>query len=409
MAGRLQILRRIPSMPGLVMATALCLAPVTGHAAELGESLALDPPTWDLDGIELKLGGFATGAGYTARQSDGPVISGHDETGLTGQIRANIQAERTLDNGIQLGARANVLLLRGTLSDDRYGNDTIERVYFYGRMAYGTLEIGQQNGVGAQLGLTGPRVDPRVSLDDPDTTFFEDPSTNERFDRFFRPFSAVASSSVAAKINYLSPRLLGLQLGLSFTPELTKTPIPFTRSDSGPNQQDSIWEAALSYQTFFDDLGIGGSIAYLQGYQDNETPGRDDLYDLAIGAQSSYTLRNVKLSLGGGYRESNAYGFRTNLVFADGNTALWHLSFMGEDGPWRAGVEYSDGDVDGPAGRPDYAMNAYQAAIGYRVNDNLDIGAGWQWYDYDRNLGVFYNGDTAIDMDAGFITLNYGL
>ena len=37
--------------------------------------------------------------------------------------------------------------------------------------------------------------------------------------------------------------------------------------------------------------------------------GADDLYDWALGAQMAYTLSDVKLSLGAGYRESNAYAF----------------------------------------------------------------------------------------------------
>src|SRR5262249_29486680 len=160
------------------------------------------------------------------------------------------------------------------------------------------------------------------------------------------------------------------------------------------------------YSSFFGNFGIGASLAYLHGSLEHATPGHEDLNDFAAGAQATYMLDDLKFSLGGGYRWSNAYAFRPGLVFSDGDSRLWDGAFMVEQGHIRAGVEYSNGDVDGPTGVPDFTVEAYQAAVGYKINDNLDLGAGWQWYNYDRNIGVFYTGSKAIDMDAGFLSLN---
>ena len=124
-------------------------------------------------------------------------------------------------------------------------------------------------------------------------------------------------------------------------------------------------------------------------------------------------MSEIKFTLGGAYRVSNAYGFNAGLVFADAETRLAHASALIEWDAWRLGAEYSHGDVNGPDsgffGLPDYTMRAYQVAGGYRVNDNIQLTAGWQWYDYDRDLGVFFNGRSAVDMNAGFLTLGYTL
>ena len=57
----------------------------------------------------------------------------------------------------------------------------------------------------------------------------------------------------------------------------------------------------------------------------------------------------------------------------------------------------------------DYDIRGYQISGGYKLNDNLKIIAGWQWYDYRRNLGTFYNGLPGIDMNAGFLAVSYEL
>lgn len=387
----------------LVLLGSVSALPV--RAAEWNEALALDPPMWSFDGLDLTLGGSVSGALYSAAQDGG--IS---ESGGTGQVRANARLERTLDNGFVLGARTNILALHDDLSGDRYGNDTIQKAYAYVQAGYGTLELGEQDGVGAQMGITGPRVATRVSLDNPDTTFFKNPATGERFDGFFRPFAAVTSSSVDAKINYITPRLFGVQLGGSYTPAQVKAPLPFAGNPSdGANSQDSLLEAAINYSTYVSDVAIGASASLLQSTLTHGTPGHDDLYDWALGLEAAYPVAGVRVSLGGGYRASNAYGFHTNAVFGSGQTHLTHVSLMAQDDPWSIGAEYSNGDANAPAGFSDYTMTGYQVAIGYRVNGNMDVALGWQWYDYDREIGAFYNGAKQVTMNAGFLTLNYGL
>jgi len=93
-------------------------------------------------------------------------------------------------------------------------------------------------------------------------------------------------------------------------------------------------------------------------------------------------------------------------VLKHGDTRLVHLSLMAERGSWLAGFEFSHGDEDGPV---DYRIAGYQIAAGYKVNTNMQITAGWQWYDYRKDAGAFYNGLAKLGMNAGFVTLGYEL
>lgn len=388
----------------------LCLSgPAFGGS--LADSLSAEPPTFDVAGWEARISGFAQGSLFDASESGGPALhGGFDDTDVTGQARVNVRLQRTLDSGFTFGARTVIEAYHDELSGDRYGSDTFEKLYVYMQTAFGTVEVGQVDGAGARLGVTGPKVDDHVSLDDPETSFFTNPDTGHRIDGAFYPFSAASTSENFGKINFISTRILGLQLGLSFTPQDEKSPFPFGGNPAdGPNQ-NFLWETALSYTGFItDNLAITASAAYTGGTLQPAVPGMDDLHDWAFGAQAQYVVDEVKLSFGGAYRESNAYGFHEDIVLDGGETKLAHLSAMIEWDVWRLGAEYSHADIDGPHGFADVTMDGYQVAGGYRFNDNIQITAGWQWRNYDRDTGAFFNGLDTADMNAGFVTLGYTL
>ncbi len=211
------------------------------------------------------------------------------------------------------------------------------------------------------------------------------------------------STSNFAKIDYITPRLFGIQIGASFTPETVRSPLPFTGNPSNdPNQQQNIWEVAASYTGYVSNFALGLSAGFAHGSLRDRTPGSDSLYDWALGAQLAYDAvgsetvrrrgvsRQQRLSA---FRRFRRWPMAAPTPPISPRTAEWNK--------WIAGVEYSLAEVSGPV---DYDIRGYQISGGYRLNDNLQITAGWQRYDYRRNLGTFYNWLAGIDMNAGFLS-----
>jgi hypothetical protein len=89
-----------------------------------------------------------------------------------------------------------------------------------------------------------------------------------------------------------------------------------------------------------------------------------------------------------------------------GGTHSTHVSTTAEWDSWIAGLEYSWSEV---TGTPNLDVAGFQVSGGYKVNDNLQITAGWQWYEYRQDIGTFYNGSPKIDMNAAFLVLTYEL
>jgi hypothetical protein len=377
-------------------------------SATVADRLALQPPEWDFGDWEIRLGGFAGGALFRAWQESGPAFpGGYDSTRVSGEARANIRAQRTLDNGMVLGMRSDFLVYHDRLSGDVYDNDTVEKLCLFAQTGFGRIEIGQQDGASYTLALTGPSIDQQVSVESRNISLFRNPLTGRDFAQFFKQVTAVQSSSNYAKLNYVSPRLLGIQIGAAFTPETVRTPLPWTGNPKNdPDQQQNIWELAASYTGYFSNVALGLSAGFAHGSRTYSTSGGADLYDWALGAQLAYTLSDIKLSLGGSYRGTDAYLLHVGEVLRGAKTHGIHLSATAEKGSWRLGAEYSNADVGGPV---DYEVTGFEAALAYKINDNLELTAGWQWYDYARNAGIFYNGRPVMSMNAGFLSFGYAL
>ena len=198
------------------------------------------------------------------------------------------------------------------LSHGRYGGDFFEKVFGEVRTGLGRLEIGQTDGAAYVVAAGGPKVDAQVSLDDPQTTFFRDPATNDAVIDMFALRTAVGASSNYAKFAYVSPALFGAQLALSFTPNQGKKVLPFLHAGPHvPGRQADIWEAGLRYST---DFGSGHAHRLWRHRRRPRraqvgAPGRRQRSGLSGFAPITWSMTISACRLGGSYRHSNAYAF----------------------------------------------------------------------------------------------------
>jgi hypothetical protein len=355
---------------------------------------------------QFHLGGDASGAVYA---NDAPSSPGLDSAGATGSLRFFPRIERSYDSGLILGIHGSIVAWRDRLSIDRYGGQTIEKAYGAAETGLGTLELGNTDGAAYRLAVTGPKVDEKVSIDNPEITFFIDPTTHRAFDSLFTVRTEVGSSLNYAKLSYYSPRLFGIQAGASFTPSEGKDVLPFL--NNGPHladRQQNIWDMALSYSGNLGAASVGASAAISLGHDAAKTPGHEGLTEWGLGLAADYPVSDeLKLSLGGAYRLSNAYAFNLNDVAGAGSTHALHGSLSASYNSWIAGFEITDGSADESSATPALGIHGYEASAGYVLNSNLQLTLGWQRLVYARDFGTFYNGGKHIGMDAGYLHLDF--
>jgi len=385
---------------------------VKAQSQDLGDTLTFPTPEWNFSSYELRLEGFTSGSVFGASQDVGPLSTGgFNETNATGLAVGSLRLQRLYDSGLIAGLRANFLLAHDELSGDNYGNDFFQKLYFYVETGLGRVEIGQQDGAAYTIGFTGPQVDGHISLENPDSSFFRNPINETAFNIFTSEISSVQISSNASKVSYISPRLFGFQIGAAYTPNLVKGVIPylFVNPTNAANMQASIWEFAANYTQRMGEITMGVSAAYARGALRNPTFASGDIYDFALGLQFQTDIDDIELSWGGGYRVSSGYGFSTETIYHSAETQRVFLSALAVLDSWRLGGEYSNTFLDAASGVPQFLIAGHQVALGYELSRNVQITIGWQSYNYERNFGVFHNGNSQIKMNAGFLTIGASL
>ena len=363
------------------------------------QAQSLAPLSWPVGQADLKLAGDASGALFEPHQPN------WDGTQASGALRLMPELKRSYDSGLSLGL-GGTFAAADPLSRGRYDGDVIERLAASAQTGLGKIEVGVTDGAGYLLGLTGPQVDPGVSLDDARTSFFRDPLTHRAVTDMFALRTQVGASSNYAKIVYTSPALFGAQLALSFTPSEGKQ-VPFLNAGPHlPGRQVEFWEAALRYETDVGPVTLSGYGAVSESRAEHKLPGQEGTSDLGAGLKADYPLdEDISLSLGGAYRQSNAYAFNVNQTWQAGTTRVGHISTGLTYKAWMVGLEYGNGVADAVAGLPRLGLGGLQASIGYKISDSASVSTGWQHQTYSRNRGLFFNGTPQLKMDAIYLHL----
>jgi len=363
----------------------------------------LAPPSWEVGQAELKLNADAGGALYWPHQP------GRGGTQASGALRLMPGLKRSYDSGLSLGAEGT-FTAADPLSRGRYDGDAIERLVGSAGTGLGKIEVGLTDGAGYGLAVTGPKVDPGVSLEDARTSFFRDPATHRALSEMFALRTGVGASSNYAKIVYTSPALFGAQLALSFTPSEGKQ-FPFLNAGPHvPGRQVEFWEAALRYETDLGPVSLTAYGAVSESRAEHKLAGQEGTSDLGTGLRADYPLdEDTSLSLGGSYRQSNAYGFNVNQTWQAGTTRAGHVSAAVTHKQWMAGLEYGNGVADKVASLgvngARLGLNGLQASIGYKISDSIQVSSGWQHQSYSRSSGLFFNGAPQLKMDAIYLHL----
>lgn len=349
---------------------------------------------------QLQLSGEAGGALFNPSQP------GRSGAQASGDVRVMPDLRRDYDSGLGLDL-GGTFAAEDPLSRGRYDGDVIERLAAQARTGLGKIEAGITDGAGYDLAVTGPKVDPGVSLDDPRTSFYRDPTTHRAVTDMFALRTEVGASSNYAKIAYTSPDVFGLQLALSFTPTEAKE-LPFLNAGPHlPGRQADIWEGAIRYETDLGPASVSAYGAFAEGRAEHKLAGQEGVSDLGAGVKADYPVNDdITLSLGGSYRQSNAHAFDVNQSFVTGTTRASYVSTAVSYKDWMAGLEYGNGVADAVPGAPRLGQNGLQASLGYSVSSSASISSGWQHLTYSQAGGVFFNGLPQLRLDAFYLHVN---
>ncbi len=350
------------------------------------------------------------------------------------------------DSAIEYGVRAQ---LRFQSSEHEFSNDFIrgapefvDEVWAFVQTGFGGVKIGLEDGAADSAGMYSPTVSNINRIDDPRAFILQDPLSPEY--TAFSPNGAhlrtdLNASGDALKIIYTSPRLIGVQLSGSYTPDLRRGLDELFDDKTSVNRQSDIWEVGLNYQGSLSSFDVGFYAGYVTGSNDDSLavvlpvvatiggpigifPSNafipDDLEEWGAGAQVAYE----GFRIGGSYRSTNIAGGAglidrklggvvdgctqiAGCVLPDARTEIWGAGITYETGPWRFGVNYVTLDEELPTfttpGPVTHNLSqeaeGWSGSVGYEFDENLRMGLGYQHYNFDGPAGACVAGPPACD------------
>jgi len=322
---------------------ALAIGASAGAAAQAPRSTAEQP-------IRLEVGGYFMFylVGAEQDRKTGKPGNATRSHGFARESEIYFLGSTQLDNGLVVGVRVE---LEGETAADQID----ETFAFMEHWRYGRIEGGQTKSVANKMWLGAPNVLPGLGINDPNLATVGG-GTNSVVPSTFVGFGV---SGDEEKVNLFTPRLLGFQFGLSYTPdgcEITSfaaagagTAFPCQNNGGLQPQQDlaqqsEIVEMAVNFYNVVGDWAYGlyaaGGMAHLER---NATLGRfQNQYQWGIGGQLAY----LGWTVGAGYRWNNT-GFRFGPDFRfDGLLAApttqedFNIGIAYQTGPWNLGAQY---------------------------------------------------------------------
>jgi len=269
------------------------------------------------------------------------------------------------------GGRAPVspatgLSVGGSIPDDE-GFVAVETAAVTLGGPWGEGSLGLDSGAAVLLDARAPTVLSRVSAYSPGL----DPTglsvTRARND--------VTGSS--AKASYLSPRWLGLRVGVSYTPEASQRTADFDPDADGPGlagaELENVWEGAVSFARQFaeQNLRVRAAVTYTSADAGS-----------GLAGFGGYEAWGAGLELEGEGWTGGARWLSSNNAWAAGNGdyEAWEMGFVRqtEDG-WRFGLEAGWAE--------DRLLNlegsSWLAGVAREINDNVTLGVAWTIADAD--------------------------
>ncbi len=407
-------------------------------ATALAGAAVLTGPALAADNIKLGLRGYFTGGvaygsvdepsrlglGGNINSLNDVEESGFEEVLFGSDSEIHFQGKTTLDNGLQIGFRAELELERDSGEDQNDNEDDIvDEVYLQIDGGFGRVQFGQQDGVADQMILSAPNVFSEVTISSIDMDPFEtqyDFISNNVNDGTQRNMIDTAPDFTEdmTKLIYFTPRIAGLQVGVSYTPIFGKNGQGFNFNDGpGPNAApfnilddnfgNNYFEIAANYVQQVGPVEVGVSTSYGTGEGGGAA---NDPEEWHVGTR----LRAGGLTVGAAYKQASVSG-----VSGVQDTEVIDAGVTYETGPWTFGVAYGDSDGmrdDEEAFFKDDNLDqtAIIAGVAYKFGPGMEVGFGGMGFrdestKIDRTNGDVLARGEQIDGFAGFteISINF--
>ncbi|MFC3227551.1 porin [Marinibaculum pumilum] len=365
--------------------------------------------------IALKLGGEFYGAFSIADQTSGAGPDGIVGTidDAPGQNRRNngflrvsrifFSGDTKLDNGLDVG-----VLVKLNAEDCL---DQIDEAFIWFESRLGRFEYGATDGVGDKMVIGSANPVAYLGLNTPDLLPANPTNSLGAGNLAATPVTTVDTATLE-RVNYFTPQIHGLQLGLSYVPvqclEGNAGTTPCGGSYAGMPagniaQGYDYLQGAATYERPIGPVDLGLYAAYTRADTGSGVVAVPGV--AGTGAQRQWgagaSIGYQGVALGGGYRRSLDDAFTADLNVTDWNASLTYAT-----GPWSGGVQYASKEARLLA-RTD-SFDGVSVGAAYQLGPGISLFGAAQYYDWSTNAAAAAVRSAATN-EAWTLSLGAGL
>ena len=288
------------------------------------------PTAFAAEKIKLSVGGYMEQwFGYTSSDD----AAGQDYSGLDQKSDSEIhfKGSTKLDNGISVGVNVQ-------LEANQNNGDQIDESYMTIKGGFGSIDIGSENSVQYRMHYAPSEFG--IGINSGDQTAWSSTVKDAEGDQiseggaFRQPFGStyveVLGANDSEKISWFSPRVEGIQVGLSYSPDTNQD------SNGSINRDDSNTDlvmAAVNFNKTFDGTNVRASLGLGTVTSDDGGGDNASAMNAGIGVSS------------GGYTIGLSYA---NFEDSGANSgAGMNVGTSYSSGPWGVSLNYYHGEKDG--------------------------------------------------------------
>lgn len=245
-------------------------------------------------------------------------------------------------------------------NDDPYGS--IQSAYMNVKFGWGEVSVGRDIGAAVRLDARPPKVLRYGSLNSPRLNSISSSVVRARND----------VTGPSAKISYISPRILGLRVGASFTPESDARGIDF---DSRRTGLKNVYEAGVSYSHYFRDSDVRLRLGLTSTFADMDLENAIFQDYEAIGAGIEIEKGNWKSGLR--YLSSN-----NSVAAGGGDYSALEVGVSRSIEDWTFAAEYGSAKDDL------LALKGTNWAVGASIALNKNVNLGISYFSSESKIAT---------------------
>lgn len=324
-------------------------------------------------------------------------VIGQRDVQYAGDAEAHLDLSVLFDNGIKTGLHLEGGIEGGSQRVQQPEGEIVEQAFVFVDTFLGKFHVGRIDGIGARYSYVAPSLFYGNAINDRETDLTRINGINSvnTIQNGFDDYSL--------KVEYTSPRLLGLQAGVSFAPKVEDCESDYCHSSAffdGSRDYENVFEVGLDYlQSYSNGLSIGVSATYLHSdVTDIGNIFAEDVNSYAFGANMSLG----GFTIGGSFKESNLGDSRGDYMSYDVGASyeLGSWGFMVAYGADESDVGLATIGLLGPS--LPQSTKAYQTGVDYNFQDKVSLGGGVQHVEADRPTGAKDEDATVVFLETMF-------